>query len=101
RKNQAFHIKPRLETDRFSVDLVEVPIANPDYVGLLGDHVESIREKIQSARQQKVGVRIPKRVVEDLITTQEFQSIGGNLQLGIVVGGEFQLFTWVHPVVQG
>lgn len=83
-----FHIGPGLEAGIYTMKCTaHVDMQDKDFV-YLGDHKEEMSAKIAAAFMEKTmpgrpSCRIPKHIIQDHIDNPAYQSIGGDLQLGI------------------
>jgi hypothetical protein len=98
---QAFKLTPRLSRVSFDVSVDAAPLADPEYVGLLGGQTAQVQGAIIGARQGGYVTRTPKWVIQGLVASETISGVGGSLQIGIATLSGFRLYSWVHPVVCG
>ena len=102
---RAFDVEPSIAGGSFSVSATEVPVVNRDWVGLLGNDTQKVRDAIDQVRNEKTShgigpTRWPKRALEQIIASQSIPGVGGSLQIGLASRAGFQLFASVRSLEQ-
>jgi hypothetical protein len=100
---RAFRFKP-MAPDNPTMVLSEENLHEEGYVLLMGDKIEEIRSRITATRREATGImwhRAPKTVVQGVIASREFPTIGGYLQMGIGTPSGFFLLSVCVPVFEG
>lgn len=85
----------------------QVDLSSDDAIHLMGDRTKEIKQSIiehrsLSANKGSVGwLRHPKSVIENLINKKVFDTIGGEIQLGISEPMGFGLYSLCRPLIPG
>ncbi len=104
-KFRVIHLYPDLN-EQLDIRVSEQDISDDNYLLLLGDKKEEIRDLINQERKKInekniLWWRSPKKVIERIVEEDIFNTIGGSVQTGISTLLGFQLYSYVVPVIKG
>ena len=99
-----YRLSPRLDSSGFHVETTEHLPEDDRSVVSFGSGAARLNQKIEFIRQHgdkyHRTARIPKLAAEAVIE-EDIGDVGGSLSIGIATRGNFQLYSYVSPIVRG